>query len=363
LSGYVILMLVGVGMYLLIAMLLTLDEFTEHSALSFGQMFSMMIDFYGHNVPAYYAQLGGPMMAVAAAFTLGRMLRNNELTALVAAGMPLQRLIAPLAVGSLALVGVWLANRELLMPRLAAEIARTPDDMVGATTRGVYSVRDDRDATLTALALDARDGRLRHVFIIEPPGEPTGAGQAPGAHGSSRSLIVADAAQYDDSAGLWRLTRGVRMMMADPASAAGLGPAIREDPIDEYDFELTPQQLVLRRRSQWADLLSWRELNALAMSPNLPNRAVVEMSRHVRLAQPMLQFLLLLLTIPFFLTREPENVLAAGGRALLASGALYLVAFLTQGLVADANLAALLAWSPILIFGPFVVLLLGNLRT
>jgi len=37
------------------------------------------------------------LMAIAAAFTLGVMLRNNELTPLVAAGVPLQRLIVPLA--------------------------------------------------------------------------------------------------------------------------------------------------------------------------------------------------------------------------------------------------------------------------
>lgn len=352
LSAYVILTLVGVGMYTLIAMLLTLDEFTEDRSMTIEQILGLIVDFYGHNLPLYYSQLGGPMMAVAAAFCVGRLLKNNELTALIAAGMPLRRLLAPLAICGIGLAGLWVANRELVIPYFAAEIARTPDDLMGAKARGVYAIRDSRNAILTALEFDAQRGWLGKVFIVEPDDA-----RAP------RNLIVADEAHYDDARKVWRLTRGVRHRLDATPRAEGARAAPEEAVLD-VSINLTPSELVLRRRSQWSELLSLNELNALVRSQNLANRPTLDMFRHTRLTQPLLQLLVLFLALPWFLTREPENVLSAGLRALLATAALYLVAFLTQGAMGDDELTrALLAWFPIIVFAPFTLILLANLKT
>lgn len=352
LSGFAILMTVGLGAYVLIAMLLTLDEFTEDRTLSIGQVLWLIVDFYGHNIPMYFSQLAGPMMCVAATFTLGRLLRNNEMTAIIAAGVPLQRLVAPLMLCSLGLIALWVVNREVIIPAFAAQIARTPDDLTGASTRGVYSVRDERNAVLTALELDAHRGVLRRIFIVEPDE-------------ASRpvALITADEATYDPAARRWRLERGVRTSLTDTSRETGLGAGAAPQPIDSFAYGLTPDELLMRGRSQWADMIGWTELNTLARAPNLPNRPVIEMSRHTRLAQPLLQIVLLLLTVPWFLQREPTNVLAAGGKALVASAALFLVAFVAQGFSLDVTLAPLLAWLPILIFGPIAMLLVANVRT
>ena len=119
----------------------------------------------------------------------------------------------------------------------------------------------------------------------------------------------------------------------------------------------------MRRNAQWADLLSIRQLNALLESRNLTNRAMIDMSRHIRLTQPLLQWVLLLLAIPFFLVREPVNVMAAGGKALLLAGAFYLVAFVAHSVIKDETHAALIAWIPILVFGPVAAIHLANVKT
>ena len=85
------------------------------------------------------------------------------------------------------------------------------------------------------------------------------------------------------------------------------------------------------------------------------------MNRHIWLT-PVLQLLLLALTVPFFLRREPCSVLVAGGQALLLSGAFYATGFFAHSMIA-AQHAALVAWIPILIFGPIAALLLSNIRT
>jgi lipopolysaccharide export system permease protein len=351
-SGYLILMLVGVGLYVLTDLLLNADEFTEDASLPLLEVLRLMGDYYLCNLPLYYSQLGGPLMAIAAAFTIGVMLRNNELTALVAAGLPLQRLAVPIIACSVLLVGVWMANRELLLPKLAHKIARKHDDIVGQRTRGVKCARDGNNAILIAAGFAPRQGRLEKLFIIEPDSQ-----------NRPESLVLADAATYNQQRGVWELERGYRVRMYDPSGAGGLGPPIEREYIDECAFGLTPDELVLRRNSQWADLLSLKQLNALLQSRNLANRPAIDMSRHIRLTQPLLQWILLLLALPFFLVREPANVLAAGGKALLVAGAFFMVTFIAQSVVKEEAFAALIAWIPILLFGPLAVLLLANVRT
>ena len=352
LSGYFILLAVGLGLYILTDLMVNIDEFTEDENLSLLQVLSLMADFYLCNLPLYYAQLGGPLMAIAAAFTLGMMMRNNELTALVAAGMPLQRLALPIVACSVLLVGVWMANRELLLPKLAPKVARTHDDVIGQRTSGVHCTRDDNNAILTATTFIPREGLLKNVYIIEP--DKTG---------RARYLIKADFAKYDPERKTWLLERGERVRMVDALKDKDLGERVKPEYPDEYPLTLTPEELVLRRSSQWADLLSIHDLTKLLQSRYLANRPAINMSLHVRLTQPLLQWILLLLTIPYFLGRQPANVMGAGGKALLVAGSFFLVAFIAHSVVRGETYAAFVAWIPILVFGPLAMLQLANVKT
>jgi lipopolysaccharide export system permease protein len=350
-GGYFLLLAVFIGMYILLELMFNLDEFTEDSSRGPLQVLGLIVDYYKYKVPLYYGQLGGAVLAMAGGFTVAAMLRNNEMVALVAAGVPLQRLAAPLIVSSVVLIGLWMANQEFVVPRFAEKIARTHDDVTGVRTSGVYAARDERNAILSAQRLDPISGRLHRVFIIEP--DPTGA---------PAGVIQADSAAWDPAAQVWRLTRGVRIWQG-PQQADGLGAAILKTPVDEFAYSLTPEQLVLRRDSQWESLLSLRQLHALRNVPNLANRATVEANLHLRLTQPLVQLILLLLTLPFFLTRLPPNVITAGGKALLLGGIFFLVVSLSQSLVRDESAAAMVAWAPIFLFGPISVVLLASAKT
>lgn len=351
-GGFAILSLVCMGFYTLVDLMPNLDDFTNDPNASAIDSIGYMWDFYRFNWLLYFSQVCGPAMAMAASFTLGMMLRNNEMTALIAAGMPLQRLVAPILVSSLLLVGAWVVNREVVIPRYAEKIARTKDDVVGSRTIGVHCAIDDRNRILTARVFSPRDGRLEWLYIIEPQ-----------SLGRPCTLIQADAATFDARRKTWILDRGKRILPGDPAVGEGLGESIREEPIDVYPFGLTPEQLVLRRASQWADYMSLPQLNTLLQSRNLPNRPTIDMSRHMRITQPISQFLLVALALPCFLLRSPGNVIGAAGRALLVCGAFFVAVFVSQTVLPDERLAPLAAWSPILVFGPLAVVRIANVRS
>jgi hypothetical protein len=175
-------------------------------------------------------------------------------------------------------------------------------------------------------------------------------------------VIQADAAIYHRQRRTWRLEGGRRIVesgVSDPDHATF---GLRREPVNEYPLTLSPEELVLRQSSEWAGLLSLRQMNALLKSRNLPNLATVRMQRHIWLTGPLLQWLLLALALPFFLTREPTSVLVAGGWTLLVGGAFFAVQFLAHSTVAT-QWAALVAWTPILLFSPVAVLLLANVKT
>jgi len=352
LGSYLILLGVGIGLYIISDLLLNIDEFTADTSLSLTQVLGLMVDFYGCNLPLYYSQLSGPLMAIAAAFTLGMMLRNNELTALVAAGVPLHRLAVPMLACSIGLILLWVVNREGIMPPLAPRIARTHDDIVGQRTHALPVARDENNVIVTALRLVPNEGRMERVFLVEPDQQ-----------GHPQNLIEADAAIWDPQARVWRLERGYRYVFVDPLQPDRQGLIMRREAVDTYPLRLTPQELLLRRSSEWADYLSMRQLNALLTARNLPNWPAISLARHVRLTQPMVQLVLLVLTIPFFLTREQANVIAAGGRALLLTGSFFALMFVSHHVVADPAYDALVAWLPILLFGPVAVVQLANVRT
>jgi lipopolysaccharide export system permease protein len=360
-GSYLLMLILGMGAYVLFDILGNMDEFAKNTEQSTGQMLAIMGDYYLHNLPLYFAQLSGPIMAFAGSFTLAMMLRNNELVALLAAGMPLPRLAAPILVGAVLIVAVWFVNREFLIPAWAEKIARTKDDVIGQRVTGIHCARDNANNVLAARRFHPQAGRLESVKILTPlidvevpaASQPSAGSQATAIR-KQGELIFAYTAQWDEFRHTWLLEQGLRY---NPDTAPlGL-------PIAEYPFGLAPEQLVLRRDAQWADLLSLRELNALVRSKNLANRVPIEMSRHLRVTQPLVQLLLLALALPFFLCRAPTNVLNAGGRALLISGVFFIVVFVASSVVRDSGVASFLAWLPILAFGPIAVMRLANIKT
>ena len=81
----------------------------------------------------YFAQLGGVIIVAAATFTLAMMGRTNELTAMLASGVSLHRIIWPIVLCSMLMGGLIVLDQEMIipMPGVAARLARSRDDPTG----------------------------------------------------------------------------------------------------------------------------------------------------------------------------------------------------------------------------------------
>ncbi len=92
--------------------------------------------------------------------------------------------------------------------------------------------------------------------------------------------------------------------------------------------------------------------------------------KHARFTQWILNIVLLLLAIPCVMTRQPTALKAAATKCLLLTGSCLALSFLAYQMAGQpyklewaAHWPAIMAWLPILIFGPVAVFMLDRVES
>ena len=467
--------LFSTGLWLLVFMVLrtvadlfiNMDEFAERG-LPFLGLLQVIASYYGHQSLVYFTELGGVIIVASATFTLAMMNRTNELTAILASGVSLRRVILPVVLCSIVISGLIVVDRELLIPRVKHKLVRDRDNVLGRNVLAVRTVTDGTNAVwhgaefrpdelvmmsptvvlrghdleqvgcivarsavpvrvdgrpgwrfaggllaggghgikpwrdtprwdaihtridpnhlLSLQAKGAKDGaspvdatadvaanpdpdargtpaagtgeracRLRiraERFIPDPadpkdPNEPrTGALERPrftfrSPNGQIMGIFVADRAQWrlepDGPEGHWRLEGGYLF----------------------YPSDLSVDDLVLRQSRRWLDYMSTSEITRLLRLDRVSDRASAVLTKHVRFTEPISNLIMLLLGLPFILSRE-RNVKASASFCLLTVGTFYAFIYICRQMGLPPALAA---WMPILLFGPIAVVMVDSIKT
>src|SRR6478609_6191821 len=151
LKNYLISFMVLIGLYIVLDMVFNFDELAEvQQKTAVGGVASIISVL--RNIGSYYffqtfkifVHLSGIIPIVAAAFTLIRLTRFNELTASLAAGVPLLRSAAPIILAGVILNVLLVADQELVIPQMIPQLVRKHDEVQTSTTK-TYSVRAMQD--------------------------------------------------------------------------------------------------------------------------------------------------------------------------------------------------------------------------
>src|SRR4051794_797100 len=127
LKAYFISFVSLVGHYIVIDAFSNLDEFLKIVSGP-KALFKHMGYYYLVRTSFFYDRLCGVITMMAAIFTVTWMQKNNELLAMLAAGVSTKRVIVPVIV-SAALVSVLaVTNQEFIIPRISDDLQCTPDD-------------------------------------------------------------------------------------------------------------------------------------------------------------------------------------------------------------------------------------------
>ncbi len=367
LKNYLLSFLVLVGMYIVLDLIFNIDEFSEikQKATGIEAMFgfiSYIADFYFYQIFLYFLHLSGMISVVAASFTLMRMIRFNELSALLSAGVPLLRISLPIIIAALFLNGLIWVDQELIIPNMIHKLVRTHDygNELDSRSFRIDAMRAEDGSKLFAGRYHPsteRPARMEMLSIIEQDEN-----YRPISH------IRADSATWDEQTQQWNLENGWIDHNLSPES----GNSVQSKRIYSYQGKITPEEIMLYRSGNFVELLSTARINDLLQRPLSYGRGNLLRVKHTRgVTQMTINMILLLLAISCVMTREPQQLKTAATRAIVLTGMLMTAAFASQELAGqtapNAMLAdkwpALMAWLPIFIFGPMSVILLDKVKT
>jgi lipopolysaccharide export system permease protein len=290
-------------------LLLQLDEYVEAARARVGrgagsarlavELVGVVADFHGPRLFQFYAYMVGLLSVGAMGFTLAQMHRHRELVAVVASGIRLQRVARPLVVAALGLSVLQLANQELALPRLAPLLIRDHGD-IGRATVGSFEVpfsADGRGNLLRAPSFELKTATLRLPTVLERD-----------AAGRTTRRISAESARWDAPAGAWLLAGGW-VTVAQPEAATRTTATFVGEPIDRWHTDLTPQVLTMRRFNEFATMLSLEQIGRMLRTPGVVNADALVRYAWARFATLLINMLVLLIALPWFLLREPANLL------------------------------------------------------
>src|SRR6476646_6220284 len=134
--NYLISFMVLIGMYIVLDMVFNFDDLTNLKGTAEAAGVSSVLgairniaDYYFYQCFLFFVHLSGIIPVVAAAFTLMRLSRFNELTAMLAAGVPLLRIAMPIILAGVVLNGLLIADQELVIPTMIPKLTRSHDEM------------------------------------------------------------------------------------------------------------------------------------------------------------------------------------------------------------------------------------------
>jgi lipopolysaccharide export system permease protein len=364
--NYLISFMVLISMYIILDMVFNFSSLTQSrdSSLSIPiwRVLADILAYYYYQSFVFFVYLSGMIAVVAAAFTLLRLSRFNETTALLAAGTPLLRVSLSVILAGVVLNFVLLPiDQEILIPHYIPRLNRDKGDIHEEKVHSfaVNMMEDRYDGLFNAAvyypAMADSPAHIDYLDVIE-----RGSDLAPVAH------LYSDEAVWNAKLRRWDLTGGRRVPIAPPGLQTNL-PV--ESDVTFYQSDLTPDEIALNLGKDYIQLLPTSTISTL-LTRNRYGTIDLLRTKHLRFTQPISNVILLLLAISTVMTRTPGTLKSAALRCTLLTGLCMASIFLSYqlaGVPPNAGMInlwpALMAWLPIFIFGPLAVFLLDHVKS
>jgi len=351
LIGYAISFCVLIGLRIVIDLFVNLDEFTERANLGASAVVRNILSFYALHSTLYFRDFAGMMTVVAAAFSLGKMVNCNELVAVMASGVSLKRVMAPIVLLSIVLTGLLVIDQELVIPPLGDKLVRGQDAVPGEETYDVWFISDSNGSLICSQKFDVKTSTLYKPTILTRRKTPK-----PGIW-EVTGRIEAEKAVYKN--GKWFLTDG---------RFTEKGSYKPPEPMAFYTSDITPKDIPVRRKSRHKTLLSSRQLAILAAQRTKEkDLAQLFSQKHFRITDPIINLVMLMVSLPILVCRDPKSMKSAVMISFAVTMACFITTFVCKLLATEVVFQRIIpefwAWLPIFIFLPIAFIELDSMKT
>lgn len=355
LTGYLIAFLVLMGLRIMIDLFVNVDEFTEHKDLTVIQTLWNIAMYYSRHSFLYFRDFAGMITVVAAVFSLGKMTRNNELIAVMASGVSLKRIIAPILLLSIMFTSLHIIDQEFFIPPMADKLVRSHDAVAEKLFYDMWFIGDGNGNLFCSPQFKVKEETIMEpTIIIRSPRENSVLYDVTG-------IIKADSAHYDHDKDLWTLDNGVFLKVLRQQSDTPY------EAITSFASDLKPRDIPVRRKSSHMDLLSSYDLVKLARQ-NPKDLARLYAQKNFRLTDPIINLVMLMISLPVLVCRDPKSLKSAVFISFALTGLCYIMAFIckifaSEVIIAGRALPEVWAWLPIFVFLPIAFIELDAMKT
>ena len=349
-SSYATALLLVVGIFFLFDLASNIDDFLEPMEDGSPIPGLVIARYYLLNLPYRYLEVGPFVTLLAGMFTVNRLLKKNEVVAVLGAGISAQRLLAPVFFGGVLAAVCMFGTREWVSEFVAEKRDTYYDVLKEKRPTRVYE-----DLWLYDLS-----GNILRLGEFLPParGAPARARHFEANLKSATGVtqVTASEATWDGSG--WVLVDGSRTTFDRRKEERSQEAVERLEGLG-FDPELA---LTLRRAVDAPLELSFSEVQEV-MSRD-PDDVVYQTLWHYLLTFPLANLVLLLVGVPVMLGHERGR----GSERMALGGLLcifyFAVDFVFRNLGLEGALSPLLsAWIPILVFGSLGIVLLDGVRS
>lgn len=361
LKAYIICFTALVGLYIVIDAFSNFDEFTKR-ATGASEIFRIMGRYYLVHMSEFYDRLCGVIGMMAAIFTVTWMQKNNELLAMMAAGISTQRVIRPVIVSAVIVSSLAIANQEFIIPVIADELQKdhADDGILKVRVSGRY---DSHSVYFHGNEADRRSQTVLNfnaTFPVEVFGSvmELQADQAQYIPPTARRAPLNDGwllrrAKLKPQLDADQLKKGVLVKLEN---AKGFPPAFGDFPDlggDSYFFRTSLTFKAVTRKRNWYQYATTIDLvRGLSDPSNETQRDDIAVFLHSRLLRPCLALALLFLSLPQVLGGYGRNMFIGLGLSLATAALFYGAGFISQFLGSHAVISPeLSAWAPLIGFG------------
>jgi lipopolysaccharide export system permease protein len=336
-----------------IDLFVNLNEFVENTQLGTITLLKNIVTYYGLNITLYFRDFAGTITVLAAAFTLAKMVRSNELVTLMSSGMSLKRVLSPFLLAALVLTGLLIVDQEYLIPAINDKLVRYRNTIPGEESYDVGLLSDANGSLIYAQKYTVKDATFHGPTIV------TRRFHEKRQYWKVTGMISADQAVYNPRSGTWNLLAG-RYIKTDSRTPP--------QPLAHYQAsDLIPKEIPLKIKADDKTLLSYRQLGELSTKTKR-DLAQLYSQRHFHITDPIINFVILMVSLPVLLCRDPKTMKSAvlvsfalTGACIITSCACKMLA--SEPILRNQVLPAFWAWLPVFIFMPVAFIEIDGMKT
>lgn len=342
---YFILFLSMYGLFVIIDGFTNIDDFSEGQGT--GAMLQSMATHYLFQSVVFFDLIGSILAVTAVMVVFALLQKSSEILPILAAGIPMTRLLRPVVYGMGVLTLGIVLNQEVVLPRIS-HFLEAPRGQKATGDKSVEPVYDHQTQILiTGRSLFVREQRMEQATFVLPIGEVA----------AELTNIRAKNARWfpktaDREAG-WLLEGAIPKFSDIHLTAGGVTHVLPTEKPDEI-FIVTGVSFdqLYSRHSSYKYLSTLDLIRRIKNPSDIVSIKAQVMHLHTRLVRPLLNLACVFIAVPLIVRRESRSLITSFALCSVVLGAmlalLQLCAYLGQVNLLRADVAA---WLPIIACG------------